>query len=126
MPKMPETTNPNPTTKNPAAVALGRLGGGANTTAQHRARQQNARRGGRPGRICVYCGEPVRGGHVDVKLDDRCGQHGWRWQQGHTDTIRPSGATALLEQVAVLARKRSVDPTERLLAINDLLKTAGI
>jgi hypothetical protein len=34
--------------KNPAAVALGRLGGSANTTAQNAARAKNAKKGGWP------------------------------------------------------------------------------
>jgi hypothetical protein len=34
--------------KNPAAVALGRLGGSANTKAQNEARKKNGRLGGRP------------------------------------------------------------------------------
>jgi hypothetical protein len=34
--------------KNPAAVALGRLGGSANTKAQNAARAKNAKKGGRP------------------------------------------------------------------------------
>lgn len=68
--------------KNKAAQALGRLGGGANTAAQQRARKRNAQLAGRPRRVCVRCGEPVVGGHADRSLDDECGQHGWRWQQG--------------------------------------------
>jgi len=35
-------------TKNPAAVALGSLGGKANTEAQRLARSANAKKGGRP------------------------------------------------------------------------------
>ena len=34
--------------KNPAAVALGRKGGKANTEAQNRARAENGKKGGRP------------------------------------------------------------------------------
>ena len=34
--------------KNPAAVALGRLGGSANTPAQQKARKRNAKKGGWP------------------------------------------------------------------------------
>jgi hypothetical protein len=34
--------------KNPAAVALGRRGGKANTPAQHAARAENGKKGGRP------------------------------------------------------------------------------
>jgi len=71
-----------PDTKNKAAQALGRLGGAANTPAQQRARRRNAQFAGRPRRVCTSCGEPVAGGHVDRRLDDVCGQHGWRWQQG--------------------------------------------
>ena len=67
--------------KNPAAIALGRLGGSANTKAQNRARKANAQFAGRPRRICVHCGEPVLGGHVDRTRDATCGAHGWRWQK---------------------------------------------
>jgi hypothetical protein len=37
-------------TKNPAAVALGRLGGSKNTEAQNEARRINGRKGGKPKR----------------------------------------------------------------------------
>jgi hypothetical protein len=67
--------------ESPAQI-LGRLGGSANTPKQNAARRKNARRSaGRPGRVCLYCGEPVLGGHVDRALDETCGAHGWQWQQ---------------------------------------------
>src|SRR5262245_49342942 len=75
--------------KNPAAQALGRLGGSANTAAQNRARKLNAQHAGRPGRVCNKCGEPVRGGHLDPKLDLSCGVHGWRWARGGKATAAP-------------------------------------
>lgn len=70
--------------KNPAAVALGRRGGSANTPAQRAQRQAAAQFAGRPRRVCVDCGQPVVGGHQDRRLDETCGpvRHGWRWQQG--------------------------------------------
>src|SRR5215831_11639496 len=74
-------TTTTKTKKNAAAVALGRLGGAAGTRAQNRARKKNAQLAGRPRRICTTCGEPVAGGHVDRRLDETCGAHGWRWQQ---------------------------------------------
>jgi len=47
--------------KNPAAVALGRLGGSKNTPAQNAARKRNAilggARGGRPKKICPETSE---------------------------------------------------------------------
>ena len=67
--------------KNKAAQALGRLGGTANTAAQLKARRKNARKAGRPRRVCSHCGEPARGGHIDRRLDDSCGRHGWKWQR---------------------------------------------
>jgi hypothetical protein len=67
--------------KNPAAQALGRLGGQAGTKAQNRARAQNAQLAGRPGRVCVDCGEPVHGGHKDRRLDKTCKGHRWRWRK---------------------------------------------
>jgi hypothetical protein len=70
-----------PHKKNPAAQALGRLGGAANTPAQVKARLQNAKLAGRPRRICTECGEPVYGGHKNRALDLRCHGHGWHWQK---------------------------------------------
>ena len=70
-----------PKKKNTAAVALGRLGGQAGTTAQNVARKRNAQLGGRPRRVCTHCGEPVVGGHVNRALDLTCGPHGWKWQK---------------------------------------------
>lgn len=43
-----KTTMKQETKKNPAAVALGRLGGLANTPAQNAARAKNAKKGGWP------------------------------------------------------------------------------
>jgi hypothetical protein len=65
--------------ENPAAI-LGRMGGLANTAKQQKARAQNAKRAGRPRRVCTHCGAPVIGGHQDRALDVTCGAHGWRWQ----------------------------------------------
>lgn len=50
------------TTKNPAAVALGRKGGSANTEAQRVARKENARRAGRPAQSAKVAigSEPAR------------------------------------------------------------------
>lgn len=70
-----------PIKKNPAAQALGRLGGRANTPAQHRARKANAQHGGRPRRICTTCGEPVVAGHKDAALNATCVGRSWRWQK---------------------------------------------
>ena len=46
--------------KHPAAVALGRLGGKANTPAQARARAANGRLGGRPKTRCPHGKQPSR------------------------------------------------------------------
>lgn len=83
----PKTLTP----KNTAAAALGRLGGRAGTKAQNKARRANAQRAGRPSRVCVHCGEPVAGGHVDRDLDETCGAHGWRWRKRLEEaaTVRP-------------------------------------
>jgi len=67
------------TKKNKAAAALGRLGGLADTKAQLTARKRNAKLGGRPGRVCVVCGEAVHGGHKDRRQDKRCHGQTWRW-----------------------------------------------
>ena len=85
-----------------AAALMGRKGGAANTEAQQRAREQNAKRAGRPRRVCLHCGEPVVGGHVDRGLDDTCGQHGWRWQQRSADPPPPNTTlTVALSQADV-------------------------
>jgi ribosomal protein S27AE len=76
-----KTKKPATPSKNPAAQALGRLGGSTNSKAQQRARKRNAQLAGRPRRVCVHCGEPVIGGHADRALDERCGAHGWKWQK---------------------------------------------
>lgn len=110
--------------KNAAAQALGRLGGAAKTRAQNLARKRNAQRAGRPGRVCVHCGEPVLGGHVNRALDDTCGQHGWRWQQGRDAAPVPAtGASATLEAIARILRQRG-DASDRLRSIGELLRGA--
>jgi hypothetical protein len=73
--------HPGMTEKNPAAQALGRLGGTRNTEAQKKARLKNAKRAGRPARVCVHCGEPVWGGHKDKRLEQTCPGRAWTW--GH-------------------------------------------
>jgi len=67
--------------KNPAARALGRLGGQAGTAAQNAARRQNAQRAGRPGRVCSTCEQPVFGGHKNKALDRTCAGREWQWRQ---------------------------------------------
>jgi hypothetical protein len=75
----PRRGNPHMTTKNPAAIALGRLGGSQNTPAQVKARLKNAKRAGRPGRVCADCGQPVLGGHKDARLNATCPGRTWTW-----------------------------------------------
>ena len=77
----PPAIAPAPLDKNPHAQALGRLGGSQNTPAQVKARLKNAKRAGRPGRVCIHCGEPVRGGHQDPKLDATCHARAWTWAE---------------------------------------------
>jgi hypothetical protein len=67
--------------KNPAAQALGALGGGKNTKAQVLARARNARLAGRPRRVCTECGKPVFGGHKNRMLDLHCHGRAWTWQK---------------------------------------------
>ena len=95
--------------KNAAAQALGRLGGAAGTSAQQRAREANSQLGGQPGRVCVFCGEPVIGGHDDRDLDESCGAHGWRWKRKHDPPAARREALErdlALHQAAVASIKR--------------------
>ena len=88
---------------NPAAQALGRLGGSANTKAQRRQRQAAAKNAGRPGRVCVKCAQPVVGGHVDRALDESCGAHGWRWERAGVRHPAPvSVDRAALDEIAAM------------------------
>ena len=66
--------------KNPAAQALGRLGGSANTPAQVKARLRNAKFAGRPRRVCTECGQVVYGGHKNRAQDLHCHGRTWTWQ----------------------------------------------
>ena len=75
------TTQAKAPEKNPAAVALGRLGGARNTPKQVKARAKNSKLAGRPGRVCADCGKAVYGGHKDVKQNAKCDGHTWEWQQ---------------------------------------------
>ena len=56
-----------------------------NTPAQNAARAINGKRGGRPGRVCVTCCEPVGRGrftfHANRALDDTCKGRHWKWQK---------------------------------------------
>jgi len=89
------------TPKNPAAQALGRLGGSANTAAQRRQRREAAKNAGRPRRVCVHCAQPVVGGHVDRDLDATCGAHGWRWDRAGVRHPAPvSRERAALDAIA--------------------------
>lgn len=92
--------------KNPHAVQLGRKGGRAKTPKQAAARRQNLAGVGRPRRVCVVCGEPVIGGHVDRDLDATCGAHGWHWQK--------RGSVSAPDDPATL--RHSIDALERTLA----------
>lgn len=104
-----------PPTKNPAAQILGRLGGMANTPAQQRARQRNAQKAGRPGRVCVHCGQPVIGGHADRNLDASCGAHGWRWERAGVRHPAPLSderrALDAIAKVLAVAAARGTDPS---------------
>lgn len=77
----------------PSHAEISRRGGAARTTAQNDARRRNAQLAGRPKRVCIHCGEGVRGGHVDQSLDTTCGAHGWRWRKPH-ELASPSSPSA--------------------------------
>jgi hypothetical protein len=96
--------------KNRSAVLLGRRGGRAKTPKQHAARKRNATKAGRPRRVCIHCGGAVVGGHVVRKQDERCGAHGWRWQQRNAPLTR-----AIVErEIADLQTLLASLPTERI------------
>jgi len=78
---MPTHPKPDTHVKNPAAQALGRLGGAKNSPKQVKARLKNAKLAGRPGRVCADCGLPVYGGHKDAKQNARCTSQRWEWRQ---------------------------------------------
>ena len=69
---------PKPSAKllSQAAQQMGRVGGSRNTAAQKAARVQNARRAGRPGRICNTCGRLIQ--HAAMASHDKCGLWTWR------------------------------------------------
>jgi hypothetical protein len=99
-----------PIPKNKAAQALGRLGGSANTKAQQRARKRNAKLAGRPGRVCSKCFQPVLGGHVDRRLDDSCGRHGWMWMRaGKRHPAPPNPEREALDAMAAAMSGRAWD-----------------
>jgi hypothetical protein len=105
-----------PHVKNTAAQALGRLGGSKNTDAQLAARRRNAKLAGRPRRVCVQCGAPVRGGHHDAALDTSCGAHGWRWQRQSEDDRPPVPADPALLADVLQALTRLARRPRRLIA----------
>lgn len=109
---MNTTTEP---TKNPAAQALGRLGGAKNTPAQQRARKRNAQKAGRPRRVCTKCAQPVIGGHADRALDATCGAHGWRWERAGVDHPAPvnreRAALDAIADVLAVAVERNIEPS---------------
>ena len=71
-----------------ARSEFARLGGSANTPAQHAARQRNAKLAGPPRRVCDGCGQPVtrpngrneHTGHKERRLDAKCHETAWHWQ----------------------------------------------
>lgn len=98
------------TAKRTAAQTLGRLGGRAGTLAQNQARARNAQHAGRPKRVCTTCGAPVIGGHVDRRLDDTCGRHGWRWERAGAPHPTPPNLarTLILEALDALNNQETV------------------
>jgi hypothetical protein len=74
-------TTDKPKKKNPAAQALGRLGGSVNSPKQIAAKQASAKFAGRPRRICTECGKPVFGGHKVRSQDLYCHSRTWTWQK---------------------------------------------
>lgn len=109
-----------PRRKNAAAQALGRLGGRAGSPAQTAARRVNAQLGGRPRRVCLFCNEPVVGGHVARHLDLSCGAHGWRWQN-QAEQAAPIDVRALL--VEARAELEQLEPTD---ARAEWIRQAGV
>jgi hypothetical protein len=124
---MSTTTAPATAPKNPAAQALGRLGGSANTAAQRRQRRAAAKNAGRPRRVCIRCAQPVVGGHADRALDLTCGAHGWRWEQaGRAFPAPPSERQSLDRVAAVLAEWRtSGDERKAFNALRKIIRHTG-
>lgn len=85
-----DMTRTRTTKKSAAAALIGRLGGKAGTSKQNDARKRNAQLAGRPRRVCNVCGEPVKG-HLNIALDEACGQHGWHWQKKHERVAAVNG-----------------------------------
>jgi hypothetical protein len=112
---------------NPAAQALGRLGGRANTPAQKAQRRAAAKRAGRPRRVCTRCLQPVVGGHSDRALDASCGAHGWRWERAGVRHEAPkSRDAAALDRIAEWLRAPEPPPgTTRLALIAGLVRGTG-
>jgi hypothetical protein len=103
---------------NPAAQALGRLGGIANTPAQRRQRREAAKLAGRPRRVCRHCRQAVVGGHVDRALDASCGAHGWEWERAGVRHPAPKGRdAAALDRIAEALRAPEPPPGSSLLAL---------
>ena len=124
---MNTTTTIEPT-KNPAAQALGRLGGSANTAAQRRQRVAAAQKAGRPRRVCTTCAQPVVGGHADRHLDEVCGAHGWRWERAGTRHPAPASrerlALASIRAALEVAIERGCEPSFD--AIARALRSTGL
>lgn len=115
-------------TKNPAAQALGRLGGRANTAAQRQQRQAAAQNAGRPRRVCVHCAQPVVGGHADRSLDESCGAHGWRWERAGVDHPAPvSVERRALDKIAATLRtwRETGDERRAFAALRTVIRSTG-
>ena len=98
--------------KNIAAVSLGRRGGRVKSPRQNAARKKNASYGGRPRRVCMHCAKPVLGGHVDRRQDERCGAHGWRWQQRDSPITRDVVEREIAELQSLLATIPEIEVVE--------------
>ena len=124
---MPKT--PRAKSKPRTHLEVSRRGGAANTPAQNAARKRNAQLAGRPRRVCTACGERVRGGHVDRRVDAKCGGRSWRWQRKNDP---PAGgpteqmASDALDAVAAALHHVGAEPTlQTLSAIAAIVRATG-
>lgn len=102
--------------KNAAARALGKRGGAARTAKQNAARRSNSAKAGRPGKVCLFCGRPAKGGHKIKRYDTTCGMHGWTYRQRSLATDDSVLRNAVIAEIAALEKLLATLPPPELLS----------